>query len=475
MTPCPDGMASYTIQAGDTLWLISRRYNTTVDAIMYANRGLMPGNLRVGQTICIPRGRRPQPPAPQPPQPQPPSNCPVGLRAYTIQPGDSLWKLSQTYCTTVETIMAINPGINPNNLVDGQVIWIPAGYRFRNFPSWPRMQEGYYDEMMEGNQLPGCPEGHHSYVIQAGDTFWLLSQRFNTTVEALMTANPGINPNTLFVGQVICVPAGRGNTCPQPMPQPMPQPTPQPMPRPTPQPMPRPMPQPMPQPAPQPMPQPMPQPTPRPMPQPMPQPTPQPAPTPAPQPTPQPQPPMVMWVSKAEQNLNNYLRLLWIQNAYWLKMAIQSMIFDLPDTGIANARLMQSPKDFQTALQTLYGDDDAAAFAELLTNHLTMANELVSALMNSDANAAADAERRWYANADQMASFLSGINSNWSQESWQNMLRDYLDMIKNAINEMLAGNFDDAVTTFTDIESQSMEMADIMTDGIVKQFPQYFR
>jgi membrane protease subunit (stomatin/prohibitin family) len=95
--------------------------------------------------------------------------------------------------------------------------------------------------------------------------------------------------------------------------------------------------------------------------------------------------------------------------------------------------------------------------------------------MNSDANAAADAERRWYANADQMASFLSGINSNWSQESWQNMLRDYLDMIKNAINEMLAGNFDDAVTTFTDIESQSMEMADIMTDGIVKQFPQYFR
>ena len=182
-----------------------------------------------------------------------------------------------------------------------------------------------------------------------------------------------------------------------------------------------------------------------------------------------------MWVSKAEQNLNNYLRLLWLENVYWLQMAIQSMIFDLPDAGISSARLMQNPRDFEMAMQTFYGNDDAAAFAELMSNHLTIANELVNALMNSNANAAADAERRWYANADQMASFLSSINSNWSQESLQNLLRDHLDMIKNIVNDMLAGNFEESVTAFTDLESQATELADVMTDGIIREFPQYFR
>jgi len=187
---------------------------------------------------------------------------------------------------------------------------------------------------------------------------------------------------------------------------------------------------------------------------------------------PQPEPPRVMWVSKAEQNLNNYLRLLWLQNIYWLKMAIQSMIFDLPDTEVINARLMQNARDFQMALQPFYGNDNAAAFAELMADHMTIASEMVNAMMNSNTNAA---ERRWYDNAEEMASFLSGINPNWSEENWNRMFKNHMDMMKQEVSDMMARDFDNSSTTFADMERQAMEMADMMTQGIVKQFPQYFR
>ncbi len=45
-----------------------------------------------------------------------------------------------------------------------------------------------------------------TYVIQAGDTFFKLAQRFGTTVQALRAANPGVNPNNLQIGQVINLP-----------------------------------------------------------------------------------------------------------------------------------------------------------------------------------------------------------------------------------------------------------------------------
>lgn len=47
------------------------------------------------------------------------------LFPYTIQPGDSLFFLAQRFNTTVDTIMSVNPGLNPYNLLIGQVILIP--------------------------------------------------------------------------------------------------------------------------------------------------------------------------------------------------------------------------------------------------------------------------------------------------------------------------------------------------------------
>ncbi|NLY29612.1 MAG: LysM peptidoglycan-binding domain-containing protein, partial [Firmicutes bacterium] len=52
-------------------------------------------------------------------------------------------------------------------------------------------------------QAISCPG--FSYTIRAGDTFFRLAQRFGTTVAASQAANPGVDPNNLQIGQVICI------------------------------------------------------------------------------------------------------------------------------------------------------------------------------------------------------------------------------------------------------------------------------
>ncbi|KAB3536097.1 LysM peptidoglycan-binding domain-containing protein [Alkaliphilus pronyensis] len=54
---------------------------------------------------------------------------------------------------------------------------------------------------------PACPTGTTAYTIVAGDTFFNLARRFNTTVDAIRRANPNVNPDNLQIGQVICIPA----------------------------------------------------------------------------------------------------------------------------------------------------------------------------------------------------------------------------------------------------------------------------
>ncbi|MGI6538793.1 MAG: LysM peptidoglycan-binding domain-containing protein [Caldicoprobacterales bacterium] len=177
---CPSGTQPYIIQAGDTFYSLAIRFNTTVAAIMAANPGVDPNRLQIGQRICIPGA------------PPVPGDCPSGTQPYIIRAGDTFYSLAIRFNTTVAAIMAANPGVDPNRLQIGQRICIPGA---------PPMPDD-------------CPNGTQPYIIRAGDTFFSLAIRFNTTVEAIMAANPGVDPTRLQIGQQICIPRIGVPACP---------------------------------------------------------------------------------------------------------------------------------------------------------------------------------------------------------------------------------------------------------------------
>ena len=101
----PPSTVTYTVVAGDTLWRLAQRFDTSVEAIMTANC-LMSSNLSIGQVLRIP-GAAPS------------------FSTYTVVAGDTLWLLAQRFGTSVEAIMAAN-GLTGSNLSIGQVLRIPA-------------------------------------------------------------------------------------------------------------------------------------------------------------------------------------------------------------------------------------------------------------------------------------------------------------------------------------------------------------
>lgn len=166
------GGTLYTIKPGDSFYGLAQRFNTTVNALIAANPGVNPTTLQLGQQICIPVAPTPGP-------------CPGGF-LFTVTIGETFYSIARRYGIAVPALAAANPEVDPNRLQIGQQICVPA----------------------PAPEPTPCPGGN--YVIQSGDTLIGIARREGYTLDALIAENPRINPNTLRVGQVICLPPSPG-------------------------------------------------------------------------------------------------------------------------------------------------------------------------------------------------------------------------------------------------------------------------
>jgi len=171
------------------------------------------------------------------------------------------------------------------------------------------------------------------------------------------------------------------------------------------------------------------------------------------------------------EELVNYFRMLWEQHVGWTRMAVMGIVHNLPESDLITQRLLRNPVDFANALAPFYGEEAAQAFAQLLTAHLTIAAELVQAAMDGNNEAAADADQRWHENADQIAELLASLNPNWSVDDWSAMLYEHLELLSSNVADMIAGNYQESINGYDEIEQQALEMADMMAEGIAMQFP----
>ena len=166
----------------------------------------------------------------------------------------------------------------------------------------------------------------------------------------------------------------------------------------------------------------------------------------------------------------NTFRELWEQHVMWTRSLIISTASNLPDLQYISNRLLRNPSDFANVLRLFYGNKKANEFKELFLNHLLIAAKLVNDAKVGNMEAVAQDRKKWYENADEIATYLSEINPKWNKQEWQKMLYEHLKMTEDEVTLRLKGQYSEDIAIYDLIEAQALNMADVMSQGIIHQF-----
>lgn len=173
--------------------------------------------------------------------------------------------------------------------------------------------------------------------------------------------------------------------------------------------------------------------------------------------------------------LSKAMRDLWADHVIWTRNYIIAATSDQPDAQAVAARLLANQEHIGNAIVPYYGQAAGTKLTALLKDHILIAVDLVAAAKADDQTKLKDADQRWHANAADIATFLSGANSNWPRDAVVSMMNEHLALTTQEAVARLQKNWPADIATFDKIFDQAMMMADALTDGIVKQFPDRFR
>ena len=172
---------------------------------------------------------------------------------------------------------------------------------------------------------------------------------------------------------------------------------------------------------------------------------------------------------------HDQMRKLWEDHVTWTRIAIVTFADDSAGFGATAGRLLQNQTDIGDAIKPFYGDSAGNQLTALLHDHITMAVELLQAAKAGDSNAVTAASTRWYANANDIADFLAAANPRfWPQAAMRASMKLHLDQTLAEAQHELAGDYPASVSDYEAIHTHILQMADTLSDGIMRAFPQRF-
>jgi hypothetical protein len=180
-------------------------------------------------------------------------------------------------------------------------------------------------------------------------------------------------------------------------------------------------------------------------------------------------------ISQKQLALRNDMRKLWEDHVTWTRLAIISLTTDSPDTEATIGRLLQNQADIGDAIKPFYGDAAGGELTRLLRDHILIAADLIAAAKAGDADAVTDAQSRWTANADEIAGFLASANPRfWPLDEMKTMLHRHLALTTDEALARLHADWSADVAAYDEIHVQALGMADMLSTGIIRQFPNRF-
>jgi hypothetical protein len=183
-----------------------------------------------------------------------------------------------------------------------------------------------------------------------------------------------------------------------------------------------------------------------------------------------------MATAQSKSELHDTMRKLWTDHVTWTRLFIISATAGLPDKDPTTQRLLQNQTDIGNAIVPFYGQDAGTKLTALLKEHILIAADLVGTAKAGDKAKVDSLNKKWRANAEDVANFLHSANpQHWPTATIRSAMFMHLDQTLNEATHRLKGDYATDVKDYDAIERHILAMADILSDGIIAQFPQKFR
>lgn len=157
----------YRVAPGDTLYFLANRFQTTLEALTQTNRIEDPYDITPGQTLLIP------------------------VLVYRVKSGDTIYLIANTFGITTEGIQQANRLTPPFTLSPGQLLALPIPCELELPPQPSPPVEDVCGVL---------------YIVQPGDTLFLIAGRYNITTQSIIEANQLEPPFTLFPNTQLIIP-----------------------------------------------------------------------------------------------------------------------------------------------------------------------------------------------------------------------------------------------------------------------------
>ena len=169
------------------------------------------------------------------------------------------------------------------------------------------------------------------------------------------------------------------------------------------------------------------------------------------------------------------MRELWTDHMQWTFLTVNAFFRNPPAVQAYLNRLLRNQEEIGAAFVPFYGTQAGDELARLLTIHIQQAVPVLEAAQAGDEAALNQALADWYANANDIASFLVSLNpENWPRSQMEEIWRVHIDQTTTYSIDVLNRNYDAAVRDYDAAFDHIMGLADLLAVGIIAQFPKQF-
>ena len=172
---------------------------------------------------------------------------------------------------------------------------------------------------------------------------------------------------------------------------------------------------------------------------------------------------------------HDQMRKLWEDHVTWTRLAIVTFADGSAGLNATATRLLQNQTDIGDAIAPFYGDAAGQELSTLLHTHITIAVQILEDARAGNTTAFATDKAAWYDNANQIADFLSAANPRfWPDALMRDEMKVHLDETLQEAADELAGNYTASVNDYEAVVQHMLGFADLLSDGIMRQFPSRF-